>query len=41
MAEFVVKNNYFEVNRNVKQQISGRAIGTKFALFTPVYLWTK
>ena len=31
MAEFVLKNNYFEVNRKVKQQISGRAIGTKFA----------
>ena len=33
IAEFVLMNNYFEVNRNVKQQISGRAIGTKFAPF--------
>ena len=31
MAEFVLKNNYFEFNSNVKHQISGTAIGTKFA----------
>ena len=31
MAEFVLKNNYFEFNGGVKQQISGTAIGTKFA----------
>ena len=31
MAEFVLKNNYFEFNGQVKQQISGTAIGTKFA----------
>ena len=30
MAEFVLKNNYFEFNSNVKHQISGTAIGTKF-----------
>ena len=30
MAEFVLKNNYFEFNGQVKQQISGKAIGTKF-----------
>ena len=30
MAEFVFKNNYFEFNSNVKHQISGTAIGTKF-----------
>ena len=30
-AEFVLKNNYFEFNSTVKQQISGTAIGTKFA----------
>ena len=29
-AEFVLKNNYFEFNGKVKQQISGTAIGTKF-----------
>ena len=34
MAEFVLKNNYFEFNDQVKQQISGTAIGTKFA---PIY----
>ena len=31
MAEFVLKNNYFEFNGDVKHQISGTAIGTKFA----------
>ena len=31
MAEFVLKNNYFEFNSTFKHQISGTAIGTKFA----------
>ena len=31
MAEFVLKNNVFEFNSKVFQQISGTAIGTKFA----------
>ena len=31
MADFVLKNNYFEFNGQIKQQISGNAIGTKFA----------
>ena len=31
MAEFVLKNNYFEFNGQVKHEISGTAIGTKFA----------
>ena len=31
MAEFVLKNNYFEFNGQFKHQISGTAIGTKFA----------
>ena len=30
-AEFVLKNNYFEFNGKVMKQISGSAIGTKFA----------
>ena len=30
-AEFVLKNNYFEFNGQVQPQISGTAIGTKFA----------
>ena len=30
MAEFILKNNYFESNSIVKHQISGTAIGTKF-----------
>ena len=30
MAEFVLKNNFFEFDTNVYQQISGTAIGTKF-----------
>ena len=35
MAKFVLKNNYFEFNGKVKQQISGTAIGTKFV---PTYV---
>ena len=31
MAKFVLKNNFFEFNSKIKQQISGTAIGTKFA----------
>ena len=31
IAELVLKNNYFEFNGQVKHQISGTAIGTKFA----------
>ena len=31
MSEFVLNNNYFEFNAQVKHQISGTAIGTKFA----------
>ena len=34
MAEVFLKNNYFEFNGQVKQKISGTAIGTKF---TPTY----
>ena len=31
MVEFVLKNNFFEFNGLVKQQVSGTAIGTKSA----------
>ena len=31
MAEFVLQNNYFQFNGEIKHQISGKAIGTKFA----------
>ena len=31
MAEFLLNNNYFEFNGHVKHQISGTAIGNKFA----------
>ena len=31
MAEFALKNNYFEFNGQIKHQISDTAIGTKFA----------
>ena len=31
MAKFVLSNNYFEFSKKVFQQISGTAIGTKFA----------
>ena len=32
LAKFVLQNNYFGFNRDVKQQISGTAIETKFTL---------
>ena len=35
MAEFVLKNNFFESNSSVKQQVSGTAIGTKCAPTCP------
>ena len=31
MARFILKNNYFEFDSMIKQQMSGTAIGTKFA----------
>ena len=31
MAEFILKNNYFEFGKKIRQQISRTAIGTKFA----------
>ena len=31
MIELVLKSNYFKFNRKVKQQLSGTAIGTKYA----------
>ena len=31
MVDFVLKNNYFEFDSCINQQISGTAIGTKFA----------
>ena len=36
MAEFVLKNNHFQFNGKVKQQIAGTTIGTKFA---PTYAY--
>ena len=30
MEEFVSKNNFFKFKRNIEQQVSGTAIGTKF-----------
>ena len=32
MADFVLENNFFEFNNQIKQQISGTAIGTKCVL---------
>ena len=31
MVDFVLKNNFFEFNNEIKQQISGTVIGTKCA----------
>ena len=41
MADFVLKNNYFEFKGQIKKQISGTAIGTKFALLTRIRLEIK
>ena len=38
MAEFVLKNNYFEFKSNVKHQISGTAVGLPHHM--RVYIWT-
>ena len=40
MAEFVLKNNFFEFDTNVYQQMSGTAIWTKFAPPYASFLWT-
>ena len=40
LADFVLKNNFFEFNSKFFQQISGTAIGTKFAPHMLVFLWT-
>ena len=39
MADFVLKNNYFEFNGQIKQYISGTAIGTKFAPTLRVFVY--
>ena len=49
MADFVLKNNFFESNGEVKRQKSGTAIGVKFAvayaclckIFTCLSSWMK
>ena len=39
MAESVLSNNFFELNSDTFQQISGMAIGTKFALpYASIYM---
>ena len=39
LAEFVLKNNFFEFNNEIKQHISGTAIGTKFdPPYTCIYM---
>ena len=39
MVKFLLKNNYFEFNGKVKQQILGTAIGTEFAPFLRLYVY--
>ena len=31
MTDFILRNKYFQFNAQIKQQISGTAVGTKFA----------
>ena len=39
MDRFILQSNYFEFNGIVKQQISGTAVGTKFALtYTYIFM---
>ena len=38
MAEFVLKNNFFEFNGGVKRKKSGTAIGTKFAPYACIFI---
>ena len=38
MAEFVLKNNFFEFTGEVKRQKSGTAIGTKFAPYACIFM---
>ena len=38
MADFVLKNNYFKFNGQIKQQISGTVNGTKFNTLYPFLL---
>ena len=39
LTEFVLKNKFFEFNNEIKQQISGTAIGTKFVPpYTCIYM---
>ena len=39
LAEFVLKNNFFEFNNKIKQHISGTALGTKCPLpYACIYL---
>ena len=39
MTGFVLKHNYFEFTDQVKQQISGTAIGTKFCTYIRLYFY--
>ena len=41
MAEFVLKNNIFEFDGKVKQQVAGTAFGTKFASLMHVFIWNE
>ena len=41
MVQFVLKNNFFEFNNDVFQQLSGTAIRTKFAHHMGVFSWIK
>ena len=38
MAEFILKNNFFKFETKIIQQISGTAIGTKFAIYACLFM---
>ena len=39
MTDFVLRNNCFEFNGKVKQQVSGTAVGTNAPLPSLIYTW--
>ena len=42
MGVFVLKNNFFEFNGSVKQQVLGAAVGTKCAsAYACIYIWMR
>ena len=39
MTEFVLKNNTFEIDGKIKQQVAGRAIATNLLPLMHAFIW--